>query len=499
MDLQINPIKPLIFWLICTAQALSYGKRCSQKNSSIQVPNCHSLSNRDLKLFHTRGLFSTNKKPHCVQKVGPARRLYGRVSSPVNMNANSVKGLSGRNRPLQVTAESPDRPTRHWTSRLRRARPPSTGLRERANYHTATREIAILITVIWAFLAAVSAITNPEGFDFFSKVLLVPPSSKWAKGKMESILPWKLFTTQQDQLFGWIDLKILISKNEDISHLVNDRRFYKNLQGSKLGITGHEPNCIQNFVSKFIQPFCNSRLDPVDLAGSDQVHVLFSSGLTPLLPSHSTAPLPDFHHKFGKDLTVFTSKIIACNYCDFTANNFSDVQLHFASSHNTHPINPGMGGKSCNLSTSLNNLHTHIRYDHTISTWEARHASTHRGWKPFVCLTCDGKTNYRSHLKKPLRAQTKVKPHQCEGCGHKTGSKSDSKIQGGTNHNIFFNGPLLHHAIVLAHPLPSIFLSFRANVLSDQLPEQGHTQKTPRPPGRGSQATVLLFMPFTVS
>ena len=290
-----------------------------------------------------------------------------------------------------MTSESPDRRTHHWTSRLRRARPPSTGSRERTSHHTSTQETAILITILWTLLAVVSAFNTPKKEDFFRPEFLGPLPSRWAQVTMETIMPWKVLSTQHtrnrlplqmvepvflghphfklpkskktphkvhqgivfyrlnclhdtgaslnlitdqfltitrgtvtpearprsimtvnganDQLFGYIDLKILNNKDEDITHLVNDTRFYKNLQGSKLGVTGYEPSFIKNFVSKFIQPFCNTKLDPVDLASTDQIHVLFGSGLTPLLPAPSTAPLLDFHNKFGKDLTVFSSKI----------------------------------------------------------------------------------------------------------------------------------------------------------------------------------------------
>ena len=295
--------------------------------------------------------------------------------------------------------------------------------------------------------------------------------------------------------------------------------------------------------------------------------------------------------------------------------------MHVASSHNTHPINPGMGCKSCNLPFSLNNLQKHIRDDHSIgdippnrvsvitritksssleiiarfegrpasqshvwsdlksqvlnlqsytpqscSTCEAvfpnktdptRHASTHRGWKPLVCPRCDCKNNYNSNLKKPLEVQTdeqpthclscsytsqedhqftrhvrtntEVKPHQCEWCGHKMEIKPDLEAQVEANHKdntkqndfatsnrrpsrdkggkpfLFHNfpAPLPSDSSKLAHLLhllPFLFFnlpfSSHANVHSNQLPKPSPTQKTPRPPGRGSQATVLLLLPF---
>ena len=379
MDLQTNLTKPLIVLLICTAQASSNGKRsCSQKKPSFQVPNCHVLSNRDLKSFHTCGLSSTNKKPYCLQKVIPAWRSYGRGLSPVNMKANSVKGLSGRStlsqvtagrqahppgglsgrsNPPQVTAGSPGRQARRWTSKSRRPCPP---------------------------------LTNS------------------------------------------------VSRRKSESIRIADKI-----------------NC-----------------DRCGLATQDQISLILHRR-----PTHS-------------ELSA-----VACQVCE-------------------------------KVFTSTTDLHKHIKDDHTIGT-DPTGDSTHRGWKPFACLTCDEKNDYRSNLKKPLRAQTdkrpthcliglyayqedhqltshvrintKVKPHQCEYCGHKIESKPDSKTQGGTNQNIFFNCTLLRHAIVLAHLLPGIFLNFHANVLSKQLPEPGHTQRTPRPPGRGSQATVLLLMPFTIS
>ena len=115
--------------------------------TSRNLPNRHPLPI----YCHTWGLVSTI--PYCVQKAEPTYKSHERVLPPANRKADR---LSRRSRALLVTAESSDPQARHWTSRLRRSRPPSVWdslraeFRERAGY-------TVLVTVCGALLAAVAA------------------------------------------------------------------------------------------------------------------------------------------------------------------------------------------------------------------------------------------------------------------------------------------------------------------------------------------------------
>ena len=145
---------------------------------------------------HPRG--PSFKPPIQISVMNTCKKPWKRtrdtwVLSAVNSKSHTPSrkycGLEGRREISRLA-------TRRRTSRSRRPFPPFTEFKERANYHTSTREIAILITVSWVFLAALSAIRAPEGFDLFLDSLQTLSQSGWANLKMETIHPWKLFNTQ---------------------------------------------------------------------------------------------------------------------------------------------------------------------------------------------------------------------------------------------------------------------------------------------------------------